>query len=72
MKVYAIIFDYQGYEESVIGIFSTCEKAKEYLIEEFNECKYTNDIKKYLDDSEYSIIEWEIDTNKQRKIKIRL
>ena len=72
MKVYAIIFDYQGYEESVIGIFSTCEKAKEYLIEEFNECKYTNDIKKYLNDSEYSFIEWEIDTNKKSKVKIRL
>ena len=72
MKVYAIIFDYQGYEESVIGIFSTCEKAEEYLIEEFNECKYTNDIKKYLNDSEYSFIEWEIDTNKKRKVKVRL
>ena len=72
MKVYAIIFDYQGYEESVIGIFSTDEKAKEYLIEEFNECKYTNDIKKYLNDSEYSFIEWELDTNKKRKVKIGL
>ena len=72
MKVYAIIFDYQGYEESVIGVFSTYEKAKGYLIEEFNECKYTNDIRKYLDDSEYSFIEWELDTNKKRKIKIRL
>lgn len=72
MKVYAIIFDYQGYEESVIGIFSTYEKTKEYLIKEFNECKYTNDIKKYLNDSEYSFIEWELDTNKQRKVKIRL
>ena len=53
-------------------IFSTYEKAKEYLIEEFNECKYTNDIKKYLNDSEYSFIEWELDTNKKRKVKIRL
>ena len=72
MKVYAIIFDYQGYEESVIGIFSTYEKAKEYLIEEFNNCKYTNDIKVYLKDSEYSFIEWEVNTNKKRKVKIRL
>ena len=72
MKVYAIIFDYQGYEESVVGIFSTCEKAKEYLVEEFNSCKYTNDIKKYLKDSDYSFIEWELDTNKQKKLKIRL
>ena len=72
MKVYAIVFDYQGYEESVVGIFSTHEKAKEYLIEEFNECKYTNDIKKYLNDTEYSFIEWELDTNKKRKVKIRL
>ena len=72
MKVYAIVFDYQGYEESVVGIFSTYEKAKEYLIEEFNECKYTNDIKKYLNDTEYSFIKWELDTNKKRKVKIRL
>lgn len=72
MKIYAIIFDYQGYEESVIGAFSTCEKAKGYLIKEFNECKYTNDIKKYLDDSEYSFIEWELDTNKQRRVEIHL
>lgn len=72
MKVYAIIFDYQGYEENVVGIFSTYEKAKEYLIKEFNECRYTNDIRKYLNDSEYSFIEREIDTNKKRKVKIRL
>ena len=72
MKVYAIIFDYQGYEESVVGIFSTYEKAEAYLIEEFNNCKYTNDIKEYLKDSEYSFIEWEVNTNKQRKVKIRL
>ena len=72
MKVYAIIFDYQGYEESVIGIFSAYEKAEQYLIEEFNNCKYTNDIKKYLKDSEYSFIEWEVNTNKKRKVKIHL
>ena len=69
MKVYAIIFDYQGYEESVIGIFSTYEKAEQYLIEEFNNCKYTNDIKEYFRDSDYSLVEWELNTNKQRKIK---
>ena len=72
MKVYAIIFDYQGYEESVIGIFSTYEKVKEYLIKEFNEYKYTDDIKKYLNDSEYSLIEWELDTNEKKELKIRL
>lgn len=72
MKVYAIIFDYKGYEEKVVGIFSNYEKAEEYLIEEFNNCKYTDDIRKYLNDSDYSFIEWEIDTNKKRKVKIRL
>ena len=72
MKVYALVFDYQGYEETVMGIFSTREKVEKYLIEEFNECKYTNDIKKYLDDSEYSLVEWELDTNKKRKVKIHL
>ena len=72
MKVYALVFDYLGYEEQVVGIFSTHEKAEKYIGEEFNTCKYTNDIKKYLDDSEYSIVEWELDTNKKRKVKIRL
>lgn len=72
MKVYVLVFDYQGYEETVMGIFSTCEEVKEYLIEEFNNCKYTNDIKKYLKDSEYSIVEWELNTNKKRKVKIHL
>ena len=72
MKVYALVYDYQGYEESVACIFSTREKVKEYLIKEFNECKYTNDIKKYLNDSEYSLVEWELDTNEQKELKIRL
>ena len=72
MKVYALVFDYQGYEESVVGIFSTREKAEKYITEDFNECKYTNDIREDLDDSEYSIIEWVLDTNKKRKVKIRL
>ena len=72
MKVYAIIFDYQGYEENVVGIFSSYKKAEEYLIEEFNNCKYTDDIRKFLRDSDYSFIEWEIDTNKKRKVQIRL
>lgn len=71
MKFYAIIFDYQGYEESVIGVFSTYEKAKQYLIEEFNECKYT-DKKMFLDDSDYTLVEWELDTNKQRRVEIHL
>lgn len=72
MKVYALVFDYLGYEEQVVGIFSTREKVEKYITEDFNECKYTNDIRKYLDDSEYSIIEWVLDTNKKRKVKIRL
>ena len=72
MKVYALVFDYQGYEELVVGIFSTRKKVDEYITEEFNECKYTNDIRKYLDDSEYTLVEWELDTNKQKKLKIQL
>ena len=72
MKVYAIIFDYRGYEEKVVGIFSTYEKAKEYLIEDFNRYKYTDDIKEYFKDSDYSLVEWELDTNKQKKLKTRL
>ena len=72
MKVYALVFDYLGYEEQVVGMFSTREKVQEYLIQEFIECKYTNDIKEYLNDSEYSLVEWELDTNKKRKVKIPL
>ncbi|MDY4729544.1 MAG: hypothetical protein SPC26_05395 [Lactobacillus amylovorus] len=72
MKVYVLVFDYLGYEEQVVGIFSTQEKAEKYITEEFNTCKYTNDIKKYLDDSEYSLVERELDTNKKQKLKIRL
>ena len=72
MKVYALVYDYRGYEENVVCIFSTHEKVKEYLIQAFNECKYTNNIKEYLIDSEYSLVEWELDTNKKRKIKIPL
>ena len=72
MKVYALVYDYSGCEEEVVGIFSTREKAEKYIIEDFNECKYTNDIREYLDDSGCSIVEWELDTNKQRKIKIHL
>ena len=69
MKVYALVFDYRGYEELVLGIFSTYEEAKEYLVEEFNSCKYADDIKEYFRDSDYSLVESELNTNKQRKIK---
>ena len=69
MKVYAIISDYQGYDENVVGIFSTYEKAKEYLIKDLTIFHYT-DFRKYLRDINYSFIEWEIDTNKKRKEKI--
>ena len=31
MKVYALVFDYLGYEEQVVGIFSTYEKAEKYI-----------------------------------------
>ena len=72
MKVYALVFDYLGYEEEVVGIFSTHEKAEKYIAEEFNECKYRNDIREQLDDSGDSIVEWELDTNEKRKVKIRL
>ena len=72
MKVYALIFNYRGYEETVLGVFSTYEKAKEYLVEDFNNCKYTDDIKEYFRDSDYSLVEWELDTNKKRKLKTRL
>ena len=72
MKVYALVFDYEGREESIVGMFSTHEKAEKYINEEFNECKYTNDIKEYLDDSGYSIVECELDTDRKRKVEIRL
>ena len=71
MKVYALVYDYQGYEESVLGIFSTREKVDEYVLDEYKNTKYT-DKKMFLDDSDYTLVEWELDTNEQRKLKIRL
>ena len=71
MKVYALVYDYQGYEESVLGIFSTREKVDEYVLDEYKNLKYT-DKKMFLDDSDYTLVEWELDTNEQRKLKIRL
>ena len=38
MKVYAFVYDYQGYEENVVGIFSSLEEIKE-------RSKYTFNIK---------------------------
>ena len=71
MKVYALVYDYQGYEELVVSIFSTRKKVDEYVLDEYKNLKYT-DKKMFLDDSEYTLVEWELDTNKQKKLKIRL
>ena len=65
MKVYAFVYDYQGYEENVVGIFSSLEEIKEY-----SKCSFN--VRKYLDDNEYSLVEWELNTNKKRELKIRL
>ena len=65
MKVYAFVYDYQGYEENVVGIFSSLEEIKEY-----SKCTYS--VRKYLDNNEYSLVEWELGTNKKREIKVRL
>ena len=71
MKVYALVCDYQGCEETIIGIFSTYEKVNKYVLNEYKKSKYT-DKKLFLDDSEYSLVEWELDTNEQKELKIRL
>ena len=71
MKVYAIIYDYQDYEEWVVGIFSTHEKAEEFILKRYKETGYTNK-ELFLDDSEYSLVEWELDTNEQKELKIQL
>ena len=71
MKVYAIIYDYQDYEEWVVGIFSTYEKAEEFILKRYKETGYTNK-ELFLDDSEYSLVEWELDTNEQKELKIQL
>ena len=65
MKVYAFVYDYQGYEENVVGIFSSLEEIKE-------RSKYTFNIRKYLDNNEYALVEWELNTNKKRELKVRL
>ena len=71
MKVYAIIYDYQDYEEWVVGIFSTREKADEFILNEYKKSGHI-DKELFLDGSEYSLVEWELDTNKKREVKIRL
>ena len=71
MKVYAIIYDYQDYEEWVVGIFSTHEKAEEFILKRYKETGYTNK-ELFLDDSEYSLVEWELDTNEKKELKIQL
>jgi len=56
MKVYAIVYDCEGYEEKVEKLFSSKEKA----------FKYWRDGNNY---SEETLISWELDTQKRKIIE---
>lgn len=56
MKVYAIIYDYKGYEEQVKKLFSTKDKALEYW----------RDGNNYIEDT---LVAWELDTQKQKIVE---
>ena len=66
---------YEKYGNITIADFFTYLQDKKELLDTLNiilSFDYTDDIRKDLRDSDYSFIEWEIDTNKKRKVKIRL
>lgn len=54
MKIYAVFFDFNGYEENFNGVFSTFEKAYQYINNEYNG---------NFEDLEHAIVEIEVDTN---------
>ena len=56
MKVYAIVYDWRGYEEQVQRLFAVKEVAIQSLkIDDGDWC-------------EYCVIEWDTDTQKQKRV----
>lgn len=56
MEVYAIIYDYEGYEESVLKIFPSKEEA----------LKYWRDDNNYM---ENTLVAWNLDTQKRKIVE---
>lgn len=68
IKVYCIIFDYQGYEEHLQAIYEEEKDAIERLIAESRECEYDN-VVDFMHEGELSLVEWECGLNNQRVIR---
>lgn len=68
-KVYCIFFDYSGYEEQLQAIYEKKKDAIERLMAYASEYEY-GDIADYMRESELSLVEWEVNTNVRRVIKL--
>lgn len=67
-KVYCIIFDYQGYNEQLEGIYEEEKDAIERLTAEFYELEYGNAVD-FMRENDLSLVEWECGSNIQRLIR---
>lgn len=67
-KVYCIIFDYQGYDEQLKGIYEEEKDAIERLTAESYELEYGNAVD-FMRENDLSLVEWECGSNTQRLIK---
>ncbi len=67
-KVYCIIFDYQGHNEQLEGIYGEEKDAIERLTAEFYELEYGNAVD-FMRENDLSLVEWECGSNTQRLIR---
>lgn len=67
-KVYCVIFDFLGYEERVREIYENEKDAIKRLIAHAHGYGYDN-IVDYMREEDLSLIEWECDSNKRKRIK---
>lgn len=69
-KVYCVIFDYQGYEEQVQGIYAEKAEAIDRLVEEALDCG-EDSVEDLMYNGELSLIEWECGSNIRRRVQPR-
>lgn len=67
-KVYCTIFDYQGYNERMLGIYEHENDAVKRLVTEAQELGYDN-VADYMEENELSLAEWECNLNNRRLIQ---
>lgn len=79
MKVYVLIFDYEGYDMFIEAIFSSMEKALTCLdkrIKEYNECceccpdDRVECYDDYLKSEHLSLVEWDTETQEQKVVPL--